>query len=102
MPLLEPPSPGSKYTPTTQSSLVRAKHSHRRQSEPVVLTPTRKEEPRPKDVGQLDHDLDVWQDSSPFASLARGLGGGLSRGLRTKEDRKKNKSVTVASNLKNS
>ncbi|KAJ6179872.1 hypothetical protein N7519_010333 [Penicillium mononematosum] len=102
MPLLEPPSPGFKYAPITQHSLVRAKHSHRRQSEPVVSTPTRKEEPRPKDVGQLDHDLDVWQDSSPFASLARGLGGGLSRGLRTKEDRKKNKSVTLASNLRNS
>lgn len=104
MPLLEPvSSPGTKeYAPITQHSLVQAKHSHRRQSEPVGLVSNRKEDPRPKGVGQLEHDLDVWQDSSPFASLARGLGGGLSRGLRTKEDRKKNKSVAMESNLRNS
>ncbi|KAJ5791057.1 uncharacterized protein N7518_008068 [Penicillium psychrosexuale] len=104
MPLLEQvSSPGTKeYAPITQHSLVQAKHSHRRQSEPVGLVSNRKEDPRPKGVGQLEHDLDVWQDSSPFASLARGLGGGLSRGLRTKEDRKKNKSVAMESNLRNS
>lgn len=102
MPLREPVSPGPKeYAPITQHSLVQAKHSHRRQSEPLALAPSRKEAPSPKGVGQLEHDLDVWQDSSPFASLARGLGGGLSRGLQTK-DRKKNKSVTVASKLRNS
>lgn len=103
MPLLETVSPDPKeYAPITQHSIVQAKHSHRRQSEPVVLTPARKETPLSKGVGQLEHDLDVWQDSSPFASLARGLGGGLSRGLRTKEDQKKTKSVTMASNLRNS
>lgn len=103
MPLWESVPPGTKeYTPITPPSLVQAKQSHRRQSEPVALPPTRKEELRPKGGGQLDHDLDVWQDSSPFSSLARGLGGGLSRGLRTKEDRKKNRSVTMASNLRNS
>jgi hypothetical protein len=46
--------------------------------------------------------LDLWQETSPFASLARGLGGGLSRGLRTKEERKKNKSVAMAPNVKRS
>lgn len=44
-------------------------------------------------VGQHDDDLDLWQ-ASPFASLARGLGGGLSQGLRGKEDRRKSKSAT--------
>lgn len=42
-------------------------------------------------VGQHEDDLlDHWQ-ASPFASLARGLGGGLSRGLRPKEDKRKTK-----------
>lgn len=44
-------------------------------------------------VGQHEDDLDLWQ-ASPFASLARGLGGGLSQGLRGKEDRRKSKSAT--------
>lgn len=38
-------------------------------------------------VGQHEDDLDAWQ-VSPFASLARGLGGGLSRGLRAEDTRK--------------
>ena len=38
-------------------------------------------------VGQHEDDLDLWQ-GSPFASLARGLGGGLSRGLRAEDKRK--------------
>ncbi|KAJ5194435.1 Zinc finger RING-type [Penicillium cf. griseofulvum] len=105
MPVLEPVSHGPKdYASVTPHSIVKAKHSHRRQSEPVGLGTTRKEAqaPQPKGVGQSEHDLDAWHDSSPFASLARGLGGGLSRGLQTKEARKKNKSVAVASNLRNS
>ncbi|KAF9884762.1 hypothetical protein FE257_001252 [Aspergillus nanangensis] len=45
-------------------------------------------------VGQQEDDLlDHWQES-PFASLARGLGGGLSRGLRPKEDKRKKPSST--------
>ncbi|KAE8150019.1 hypothetical protein BDV25DRAFT_155166 [Aspergillus avenaceus] len=42
-------------------------------------------------VSQNEDDLDHWH-ASPFASLARGLGGGLSRGLRPKEDKRKSKS----------
>ncbi|KAB8075681.1 hypothetical protein BDV29DRAFT_171601 [Aspergillus leporis] len=45
----------------------------------------------PSNVGQHEDDLDQWHASSPFASLARGLGGGLSRGLRPKDDRRKSK-----------
>ncbi len=40
--------------------------------------------------GHPEDDLDHW-GASPFASLARGLGGGLSRGLRGKEDKRKPK-----------
>ncbi|KAE8388047.1 hypothetical protein BDV23DRAFT_195452 [Aspergillus alliaceus] len=45
-------------------------------------------------VGQHEEDLDQWH-ASPFASLARGMGGGLSRGLRPKDDRRKSKSSTT-------
>ncbi|KKK18443.1 hypothetical protein ARAM_003664 [Aspergillus rambellii] len=38
-----------------------------------------------------EDELEHWQ-TSPFASLARGLGGGLSKGLRGKEDKRKAKS----------
>ncbi|KAL4977874.1 hypothetical protein BDW66DRAFT_26499 [Aspergillus desertorum] len=38
--------------------------------------------------GHAEDDLEQW-GASPFASLARGLGGGLSRGLRGKEDKRK-------------
>ncbi|KAL3472343.1 hypothetical protein BJX99DRAFT_8283 [Aspergillus californicus] len=38
--------------------------------------------------GHHEDDLDQW-GASPFASLARGLGGGLSRGLRGREDKRK-------------
>lgn len=44
----------------------------------------------PSHVSQPEDDLDHWQ-TSPFASLARGLGGGLSRGLRPKESDKRKK-----------
>ncbi|KAI2956314.1 hypothetical protein CBS147322_2778 [Aspergillus niger] len=46
-------------------------------------------------VGQHEGDLDNWQAASPFASLARGLGGGLSRGLRVKDERRKSKPTTA-------
>ncbi|PLN75819.1 hypothetical protein BDW42DRAFT_32272 [Aspergillus taichungensis] len=46
-------------------------------------------------VGQHEDDLDHWQ-ASPFASLARGLGGGLSRGLRAKDERRKSKPTNAA------
>jgi hypothetical protein len=39
-------------------------------------------------VGQTEDDLENWRES-PFTSLARGLGGGLSRGLHGREDRSK-------------
>ncbi|PYH97672.1 hypothetical protein BO71DRAFT_465805 [Aspergillus ellipticus CBS 707.79] len=46
-------------------------------------------------VGQHEEDLDDWQNASPFASLARGLGGGLSRGLRVKDERRKSKPTSA-------
>ncbi|KAL5341476.1 hypothetical protein BJX70DRAFT_406053 [Aspergillus crustosus] len=45
--------------------------------------------------GPVEDDADHW-NASPFASLARGLGGGLSRGLRGKEDKKKAKTPNSA------
>ncbi|KAI9370661.1 hypothetical protein BJX61DRAFT_80137 [Aspergillus egyptiacus] len=45
--------------------------------------------------GQTDEDLEHW-GASPFASLARGLGGGLSRGLRGKEDKRKTRAPNSA------
>lgn len=74
------------------------KRHRRRQSEPPSgpdssgrNTPTSK-----TGVGQLQDELDLWQTSSPFASLARGMGGGLSQGLPTKDGRKKNRTVAIA------
>jgi hypothetical protein len=97
------PSPRANLpAPHPAIAQAQAKHSRRRQSEPVVVDPTRKQPLQPKGLGHAEDDLDMWQDSSPFASLARGLGGGLSRGLRTKDERKKNKSVAMAPNVKNS
>ncbi|EAW08864.1 Mtc5p [Aspergillus clavatus NRRL 1] len=46
-------------------------------------------------VGQHEDDLlGQWQES-PFASLARGLGGGLSRGLRVKDERRKSRPAST-------
>jgi hypothetical protein len=101
MPVWETPmSPGTK--PETAGlphrNASHEKRHRRRQSEPPSSrdssgrnTPTSK-----AGVGQLQDDLDLWQTSSPFASLARGMGGGLSQGLRTKDDRKKNRTVAIA------
>ncbi|CAI7639717.1 unnamed protein product [Penicillium pancosmium] len=79
------------------------KHSRhrRRQSEPGAAGPESSGTITPTTakggVGQNHDDLDVWQTASPFASLARGMGGGLSQGLgRHKDDRKKNRSVAIA------
>lgn len=49
-------------------------------------------------------DLKGWHTSSTFASLARGLGGGLSRGLRPEEDKRRSRTGTanVSSNRKSS
>ncbi|KAL4793990.1 hypothetical protein BDV19DRAFT_399807 [Aspergillus venezuelensis] len=44
--------------------------------------------------GQAEDDLEHF-GASPFASLARGLGGGLSRGLRGKEEKRKSKTPSV-------
>ncbi|KAL4870443.1 hypothetical protein BDV12DRAFT_165959 [Aspergillus spectabilis] len=49
----------------------------------------------PNNPGQAEDDLEYWS-ASPFASLARGLGGGLSRGLRGKDDKKKTKTPNSA------
>lgn len=95
-----PLSPGTKpeNSGLPHRTVSHEKRQRRRQSEPPSSrnssgrnTPTSK-----AGVGQLQDDLDLWQESSPFASLARGMGGGLSQGLRAKDDRKKNRSVAIA------
>lgn len=68
-------------------------------------SPRHRSRSRPSDssrsskVGQHEGDLELWR-ASPFASLARGLGGGLSRGLRgnNHHDRRKTKSTSIAAN----
>ncbi|KAJ5699066.1 hypothetical protein N7462_001071 [Penicillium macrosclerotiorum] len=96
LPAWEPSSPRSKPASPGRTFSHERRH-RRRQSEPPGHdssggnTPTTT---RPR-AGQTPSDLDLWQESSPFASLARGMGGGLSQGLRTKEDRKKQRSVAV-------
>ncbi|KAJ5249192.1 hypothetical protein N7468_000643 [Penicillium chermesinum] len=62
---------------------------------PAVPETPSKRHRRKHGVGQKEEDLDLWQTSSPFASLARGMGGGLSQGLRSKDDRKKNRSIAM-------
>lgn len=68
--------------------------AHERDASPTSTRPKRSELPaRPSELSSSvdPHDDDLlgpWRES-PFASLARGLGGGLSRGLRAKEDRRR-------------
>lgn len=97
MPVETVPTP--EYSPAPHPAVTQAKNSRRRQSEPAVSDPSRKSLP-PREVPRPEDDLNPWEESSPFASLARGLGGGLSRGLRGKEERRKNKSVAVTPNVK--
>ncbi|GLI77906.1 hypothetical protein PoHVEF18_006202 [Penicillium ochrochloron] len=101
MPAWDPPmSPGTKPEAPglPDRNVSHEKRHRRRQSEPPSgpdssgrNTPTSK-----TGVSQLQDELDLWQTSSPFASLARGMGGGLSQGLRPKDDRKKNRTVAIA------
>lgn len=90
-------SPGTKEETVglSHGTSSQEKGHRRRQSEPVGTDPNGK--PRSvRGTGQHEDDLDLWQTTSPFASLARGLGGGLSQGLRTQDDRKKIRSVMIA------
>lgn len=97
MPSWEPLSPNQKAESASVSPRIhpRDKTKYRRQSEPAVTTPGVAEIASPSvEAGQHDADLDLWQETSPFASLARGLGGGLSRGLRTEKGKKTKSTVT--------
>lgn len=89
----KPATPGHPHRTVSHE-----KRHHRRQSEPSSSrNSSGRNTPTPRTgVGQLQHDLELWQESSPFASLARGMGGGLSQGLRPKDDRKKNRTVAIA------
>ena len=101
MPSWEPISPPQTTVGSPQAHPRSGSHDkrhRRRQSEPVgpksgSETPVN----NGSGVGQHEDDLDVWQTTSPFASLARGMGGGLSQGLQTKEVRKKNRSIAMPS-----
>ncbi|KAJ6151286.1 hypothetical protein N7470_007880 [Penicillium chermesinum] len=98
MPVGEPTSPPrpTVHSPQFHSRSVSHDKKHRRrQSEPTALNPSESTTTRTSGVGQKEEDLDLWQTSSPFASLARGMGGGLSQGLRSKDDRKKNRSIAM-------
>ncbi|KAJ5772416.1 hypothetical protein N7520_002945 [Penicillium odoratum] len=99
MPPWEPASPNPRENPTgpTQAPAHEKRH-RRRQSEPPSNNTSGRATPTVKpSVGQQENDLDLFQTTSPFASLARGMGGGLSQGLRSKEDhRRKNRSVAIA------
>ena len=80
IPLSTPSSPGHETERSQRRSRSRPSESSRGPSD------------RSSKVGQHEDDLDLWQ-ASPFASLARRLGGGLSRGLRGKDDRRKSKPI---------
>lgn len=97
MPSWGPPSPNPDPLRVPHRSYSHDKSHRRRQSEPAGPASGKGDTNTPKaGVGQHEDDLDLWQASSPFASLARGMGGGLSQGLRTNEDRKKTRSVAIA------
>lgn len=82
-----PPSPSSNEGNGRHGSRSR---SRRRRTEPSPAGSSS----QTSQVGQNEDDLELWR-SSPFASLARGLGGGLSRGTRAKEDKKRTSGVGV-------
>lgn len=98
MPTWQPASPVTRQqSPSLHRSYSHDKRHRRRQSEPVSSESSAKPSTAKGGVGQNEEDLDLWQETSPFASLARGLGGGLSQGLRAKEERRKmNPSVAIA------
>lgn len=88
-PSLKEDSPGE--TPRNPSH---DKRYQRRQSEPVGAGSSKGGAVTPK-AGQNVDDLELWQESNPFASLARGMGGGLSQGLGSKE-RRKGRAVAIS------
>lgn len=101
MPAWQPPSPTAKpdkhKAPHRNSS--HDKRHRRRQSEPAGPDANKGQRgsTTPEGgVGQHVDDLELWQESSPFASLARGMGGGLSQGLGSKDERRKNRSGAMA------
>lgn len=77
-----PPSPALEQDGDSRRSS--RSRSRRRRSE---LSPGGSSSHVSLKAGHDEDDLDIWR-ASPFASLARGLGGGLSRGLTTKDDKK--------------
>lgn len=96
MPAWEPPSP-SEIPGAYNGTHSREKHRRHGQSELAGPESGKGGSNTPKGgVGQHEDDLALWQESSPFASLARGMGGGLSQGLGTKEERKKSRSAAMA------
>lgn len=97
MPARQLPSPNRKPDKhkAPHRNVSHDKRHRRRQSEPVGPDTNKGDSTDPKaGVGQHVDDLELWQETSPFASLARGMGGGLSQGLGTKEERRKNGSVS--------
>lgn len=85
-----PPSPSLTGNEGNSRQSSRSR-SRRRLSEPSLASSSA----QASQVVQNADDLELWR-SSPFASLARGLGGGLSRGLRAKEDKKRTSGVGAA------
>lgn len=99
MPASKPPSPNLKHDKhkTSHQNPSHDKRHGYRQSEPAGSDTDKRGSASPKaGVGQHVDDLELWQESSPFASLARGMGGGLSQGLGLgARDRRKNRSVAM-------
>lgn len=93
LPWASPTSPQSSPSPESERS---RRHHYRHQQHRSHSRPSdpSKGPPPPSDrspkVGQHEDDLELWQ-ASPFTSLARGLGGGLSQGLRGKEEKRKSR-----------
>ncbi|KAJ5101100.1 hypothetical protein N7456_007152 [Penicillium angulare] len=96
MPAIEPVSPELQASHSGHSRVISQDKRHRRrQSEPAAKNNSGANTPTTKVGPGHEDDLDLWQTSSPFASLARGMGGGLSQGLRSRDDRRKNRSVAM-------
>ncbi|KAJ5887469.1 hypothetical protein N7495_007510 [Penicillium taxi] len=97
MPSLELLSPRMKSPVSSTKSHSYDKRHRRRQSEPGYSSG--ENTPSIRRIGAIPTALDLSKalhDSSPFASLARGMGGGGSPGLPMR-DRKKNRSVAINS-----
>ncbi|RAH66807.1 Mtc5p [Aspergillus aculeatinus CBS 121060] len=90
---IDPASPWDVTTdPTSPQERESTHHRHRsKKSDGAVSTKNSGEHATAPNSAQHGEDADRSQSVSPFASLAKGLGGGLSRGLRLRDDKRRSK-----------